>query len=732
MPLANGETFAGFTIRRLLGSGGTGGVYLAESRRDGGTVALKILRADVSGDTDFRTRFQRDLDVATNLEHYNVAHVVDFGEYDRRLWVATDYVEGRDCGLLLAHRYSEGMPLESVAVIVDDVAHALDRAHEGGLLHLHVKPANVLIDDPFSKSYRILLTDFGTARRLGDLDALSSAATAALVGHAAPEQFTGGPVDGRADQYALAATAFHLLTGHAPFDHPDPAVVASRHRNATPAALTDSHPALAALDPVLRRAMAKDPAARYPTCREFAAALAHPPAQRAAAPAPATADIAAPAAAGTAPRPTQLDHAEPPGAGSVAAGKPADLTDTAPPARRAFRDSTVLQAVVAIVVVGLLTVVGFLLGGTASKPPASTRQPGSAAASALAPSTVPAWPACSAMTAAIAAMPLRDKLAQLLMVGVTGAADARSVVDDQHVGGLMIGSWTDRSMLSDGSLKQIAAGSGPLPLAVSVDEEGGRVQRLASIIGTQDSPRVLAQTRSAAEVHDIAVKRGLAMKELGITIDFAPVVDVTDEADDEVIGDRSFGDDPAKVIEYAGAYAQGLRDAGLLPVLKHFPGHGHGSGDSHEGGVSTPPLDALKGDDLIPYQSLTTQPPVAVMVGHLQVPGLTGTDPASLSPAAYSLLRSGDYGGRPFDGLVFTDDLSSMAAINQRYGVADAVLLALRAGADVALWITTDQVPAVLDRLEQAVTAGDLPQSRVDDALRHVAAAKGTQRTCAG
>ena len=135
---------------------------------------------------------------------------------------------------------------------------------------------------------------------------------------------------------------------------------------------------------------------------------------------------------------------------------------------------------------------------------------------------------------------------------------------------------------------------------------------------------------------------------------------------------------------------------------------------------------------MIPYQTLATQLPVAVMVGHLQVPGLTGTDPASLSPSAYSLLRSGDYGGQPFDGLVFTDDLSSMAAINQHYGVADAVLLALRAGADVALWITTDQVPAVLDRLEQAVTAGDLPQSRVDDALRHVAAAKTLNGTCAG
>ena len=175
-------------------------------------------------------------------------------------------------------------------------------------------------------------------------------------------------------------------------------------------------------------------------------------------------------------------------------------------------------------------------------------------------------------------------------------------------------------MLSDGTIPAIAESAAPLPLAVSVDEEGGRVQRLSSLIGSQPSPRVLAQTHTPQEVHDIALQRGQAMRKLGITVDFAPVVDVTDEADDEVIGDRSFGNDPAKVTEYAGAYAQGLRDAGLLPVLKHFPGHGHGSGDSHLGDVTTPPLAALQTDDLIPYRTLTTVAPVAVMVGHSRCP----------------------------------------------------------------------------------------------------------------
>jgi beta-N-acetylhexosaminidase len=112
------------------------------------------------------------------------------------------------------------------------------------------------------------------------------------------------------------------------------------------------------------------------------------------------------------------------------------------------------------------------------------------------------------------------------------------------------------------------------------------------------------------------------------------------------------------------------------------------------------------------------------------VPGLTGADPASLTPVAYDLLRSGGYGGAPFTGPVFTDDLSSMAAITQRYGVADAALLALKAGADTALWITTDQVPAVLDRLEAALSGGELTQARVDDALYTMAQAKGANPHC--
>ncbi|MDT5169356.1 MAG: beta-N-acetylhexosaminidase [Mycobacterium sp.] len=361
----------------------------------------------------------------------------------------------------------------------------------------------------------------------------------------------------------------------------------------------------------------------------------------------------------------------------------------------------------------------------------SSQRPNSApATSSSAKPIPPAKAACGDPAAMLSSMSTRDKLAQLLMVGVHGGDDAQAVVTNNHVGGIFIGSWTDLSMLTNGMVKNLSA-STALPVAISVDEEGGRVARLSKLIGPAPSAKALALTHTPDEVYSMALDRGHRMRGLGVTVDFAPDVDVTEAPDDTVIGDRSFGSDPAKVTEYAGAYARGLRDAGLLPVLKHFPGHGHGSGDSHTGGVVTPPLSALQNDDLVPYRTLVTAAPVGVMVGHLQVPELTGTDPASLSRAAVQLLRTGTgYKGPAFDGPVFTDDLSSMAAIKDRYSVPDAVLRALQAGNDVALWITTDEVPAVLDRLEKAVAAGELTMPNVDASVLRIAKFKGPKPDC--
>jgi serine/threonine-protein kinase len=274
MPLGQGEVFAGYTVIRLLGSGGMGEVYLVQHPRMPRREALKILPSGVSVDPEFRTRFIREADLAATLFHPHIVGIHDRGDFADQLWIAMDYIDGPDTARLLTGRQPGGLPTSDVLDLVNAVGEALDDAHGNGLLHRDVKPANVLITKPDAGRRRIFLADFGIARRLDDISGLTATNMAVgTVNYAAPEQLMGHPIDGRADQYALAATAVHWLTGSPPFQHTNPAVVISHHLNAQPPRLADSRPGLAAFDAVLSRALAKDPRDRFPTCSDFSEAL---------------------------------------------------------------------------------------------------------------------------------------------------------------------------------------------------------------------------------------------------------------------------------------------------------------------------------------------------------------------------------------------------------------------------------------------------------------------------
>ncbi len=276
MPLAAGQTFAGYTIVRLLGTGGMGEVYLADHPRLPRHDALKVLPADVCADDEYRQRFNREADIAATLWHPHIVGVHDRGDVGGQIWISMDYVDGTDAAELLRDRYPNGMPKEEVLDIVTSVGEALDYAHQRGLLHRDVKPANIMLTDPDSGKQRILLGDFGIARRVDDSSNLTATnMTVGTVFYAAPEQLMGEDLDGRADQYALAATAFHLLSGSPPFHHSNPTVVISQHLTASPPALADRRPELSALDPVLAKALSKDPKDRFDRCVDFSRALAH-------------------------------------------------------------------------------------------------------------------------------------------------------------------------------------------------------------------------------------------------------------------------------------------------------------------------------------------------------------------------------------------------------------------------------------------------------------------------
>ena len=187
-----------------------------------------------------------------------------------------DYVAGTNAADLLTDRYPDGMPADEVIKIVTAVASALDYAHKQGLLHRDIKPANMMLTAPDEDGERrILLSDFGIARNAGEISGLTATnMTVGTVAYAAPEQLMGEDLDGRADEYALAASTYHMLTGSQLFPHSNAAVVISHHLNSTPSALADTRLDLAALDPVLAKALAKDPNDRFPRCSDFARALA--------------------------------------------------------------------------------------------------------------------------------------------------------------------------------------------------------------------------------------------------------------------------------------------------------------------------------------------------------------------------------------------------------------------------------------------------------------------------
>lgn len=275
MSMQAGAEFAGFRVVRRLGAGGMGEVYLVAHPRLPREEALKILPHDLSTDESYRVRFNREADLAAALFHPNIVGVHDRGEADGKLWLSMDYVAGVDLDALIRDRHPRGLPVADVVSVITQVASALDHAHGKGLIHRDVKPANVLLAESGADAGgRVLLADFGIARRMDDDAGLTATNTAVgTVTYAAPEQLADEAVDGRTDQYALAATALTLITGRSPFAGTTPGAVISRKMRGEVPRAAETDPRLAPLDRALATGMAADPSRRFRTCTDFARAL---------------------------------------------------------------------------------------------------------------------------------------------------------------------------------------------------------------------------------------------------------------------------------------------------------------------------------------------------------------------------------------------------------------------------------------------------------------------------
>ncbi|MFL0177634.1 serine/threonine-protein kinase [Mycobacterium sp. SMC-13] len=276
--LKPGDVVSGYRIEGVLGHGGMGVVYKAANPTLPRSDALKILDAGLSRDSTFQARFEREAAVAAQLSHANIVAVYAQGKTEGgQLWIAMQLVAGTDAGEVLA---SGGMTAGRAVHIVSEVAKALDYAHRNGIVHRDVKPANFLLapDKHGADEERVFLADFGIARALDDAVQLTTDGTfMASVAYASPEALAGGVVDYRSDIYSLGCSLYTLLTRKSPFAGLPGGVSAimAAHLQAPPPRATDVVPELPrAIDAVIAKAMAKNPAERYQSAKELAAAAA--------------------------------------------------------------------------------------------------------------------------------------------------------------------------------------------------------------------------------------------------------------------------------------------------------------------------------------------------------------------------------------------------------------------------------------------------------------------------
>jgi serine/threonine protein kinase len=267
--LAPGSRVAGYLLEKLVGVGGMAAVFRARDVRLGRVVALKLL----AGDEAVRERFVREARAVAAVDHPHIIPVYEAGEESGMQYIAMRFVAGDDLQVVI--RREGGLRPRRAAAFISPVASALDAAHDAGLVHRDVKPANMLVDVGPGRPEHVYLSDFGLARGILSVDKLTTAGQfLGTPDYASPEQISGQPVDGRVDQYALACVAYELLSGSVPFRREEPLASLYAHLYAPPPRLTAvRHDLPETIDHVLARALAKAPEDRFDSCGDFADAL---------------------------------------------------------------------------------------------------------------------------------------------------------------------------------------------------------------------------------------------------------------------------------------------------------------------------------------------------------------------------------------------------------------------------------------------------------------------------
>ncbi|WP_052092271.1 beta-N-acetylhexosaminidase [Paenibacillus sp. FSL H7-0357] len=337
----------------------------------------------------------------------------------------------------------------------------------------------------------------------------------------------------------------------------------------------------------------------------------------------------------------------------------------------------------------------------------------------------------SGLDMVVAEMSLSDKIGQMLMCGFEGTAvpddGIRELVAKGGIGGVIYFARNvetpEQVARMTAELQRAAAEGGKAPLWISIDQEGGMVARITEGVALMPGGMAIAAAGSVEDAYRAALISGRELSAMGINLNYAPVLDVNNNARNPVIGVRSFGESPEKVADYGAATIRGFQDAGVAATAKHFPGHGDTDVDSHLD-LPTVRHDRARMDsvELVPFRRAIAEGVDAMMSAHIYFPALEQEKlPVTLSKAVLTGLLREELG---FGGIIMTDCME-MNAIAEHYGTVEASVLAIEAGADIVLIShRADRQLAAIEAILHAVAEGRISETRIDDSVRRLLALK--------